>query len=233
MISVGNLVKLTLIGYGKNPVETPSSPKGTFMAQINPSSISVTAGGSYEHQGGKIKTTTFSAYNPPKITFDMYVDSTGALGLIRGNPLAVMEQIENFKKVCYYYVGTDHDTPYVKILWGTAFMKYKLLDYFYRLETLTVNYTLFSPIGIPLRAKLSVAFIGDISLPTGSKLEQPSSPDLTHLITVKAGDSLPNLCKKIYGDAGMYHHIARINKLTNFRSLTPGQQLEFPPIKDN
>lgn len=233
MISEGNLVKLTLVGFGANDSQSNFESLGTFEAQINPSSISVTIGGSYEQKGDRIKETNFSGYNPPKVTFDMYVDSTGAYGPINGTPPVVADQIENFKNICYYYVGDKHNSPYVKILWGTALMKYKHLDFVYRLENLTVNYTLFSPIGTPLRAKLTVSFIGDLSLTESKKLENRSSPDLTHLITVKAGDSLPNLCKKIYGDAGMYHHIARINKLTNFRSLKPGQQLEFPPIKDN
>jgi LysM repeat protein len=233
MISVGNLVKLTLIGYRTNENLSPSNTTGTFVAQINPASISVVIGGTYNQEGEKIKETSFSGYTPPKVTFDLYVDSTGAYGLIKGNPIAVMDQIDNFKKVCYYYSGSEHNTPYVKLLWGAALMKYDHLDFIYRLESLTVNYTLFSPIGMPLRAKMSVAFVGDMALSTGLKVVKRSSPDLTHQIIVKAGDSLPNLCKKIYGDAGLYHHIARINKLTNFRSLTPGQQLEFPPIKDN
>lgn len=232
-MSTGNLVKLTLIGFTSNDDKksfTASSEK--FEAQINPGSINVVIGGSFNPKGDdNIKETEFSGYNCPKVTFDLYLDATGAFS--KQGAISISKQIEKFKTVCYYYVGDKHDAPYVKILWGDALMKYKNLDFIYRLESLTVNYTLFSTTGIPLRAKLSCSFLGDMSLTESKKLAGKSSPDLTHLITVKAGDSLPNLCKEIYGKPEMYHHIARFNKLSNFRKLEPGQQLEFPPIKDN
>ncbi len=232
MNAAGNLVKLKLIGFTSNDDQKSSFNKsGEFEAQINPASVNVVIGGSYNEKGDKIQETEFSKYNSPKVTFDLYLDATGAYG--KNNTKSVSKQIEDFKTVCYYYVGDKHDTPYIKILWGEALMKYKNLDFIYRLETLTINYTLFTSVGVPLRAKLTCAFKGDMKLTESEKLASKSSPDLTHLITVKAGDSLPNLCKKVYGKPEMYHHIARFNKLTNFRKLEPGQQLEFPPIKNN
>lgn len=241
MMDTGNLVKLTLIGFTTNDehedVKSPDQRKFTqtakqFEAQINPGSISVVIGGTYSTKGTKhLQETEFTNYNCPKVTFDIYLDATGVYGEVGKN--FIHQKIEDFKDVCYYYAGDKHDAPYVKILWGKALMKYRTLDFVYRLETLTVNYTLFDTTGLPLRAKLTCAFLGDIKLTEGDKLAAKSSPDLTHLITVKAGDSLPNLCKSIYGKPEMYHHVARFNKLSNFRNLEPGQQLEFPPIKNN
>lgn len=234
--NTGQLVKLTLIGFTTNDDnDNRNNFQGIsekFEAQINPASISVVIGGSYSPEGDdNIKRTKFTGYNCPKVTFDIYLDATGAFS--KGEVDSIPDQIEKFKTVCYYYVGDKHDAPYIKILWGSALMKYKNLDFIYRLETLTVNYTLFNSAGVPLRAKLTCAFIGDMELTESRKLVKKSSPDLTHLITVKAGDSLPNLCKRIYGKPEMYHQVARFNKLSNFRKLEPGQQLEFPPIKNN
>jgi nucleoid-associated protein YgaU len=245
-MKTANLEKLVLVGYTTNdkrakPKENEknlppdkrkfSKTSQQFEAQINPASINVVIGGSFNPKGTEIKETEFSGYNCPKLTFDLYLDATGAYGEVEAN--YIPKKIEEFKTVCYYYVGDTHDAPYVKILWGEALMKYRTLDFIYRLETLTVNYTLFDSSGLPLRAKLSCAFIGDMNLTESKKLAGKSSPDLTHLITVKAGDSLPNLCMEIYGKPEMYHHIARFNKLSNFRKLEPGQELEFPPIKNN
>jgi nucleoid-associated protein YgaU len=47
---------------------------------------------------------------------------------------------------------------------------------------------------------------------------------------VKLGDTLPQLCHLIYGDPRYYLQIADRNGLANFRILTPGLTLKFPPI---
>ncbi len=56
------------------------------------------------------------------------------------------------------------------------------------------------------------------------------SPDLTHLVTVRAGDTLPLLCERIYREPGYYLDVARINGLSAFRQLQPGSRLRFPPL---
>jgi LysM repeat protein len=66
---------------------------------------------------------------------------------------------------------------------------------------------------------------------TEVKVKENSSPDLTHQITVKAGDTLPMLCQKVYGDRQMFHEVARVNNLLSFRHIEPGTELIFPPIK--
>jgi nucleoid-associated protein YgaU len=56
------------------------------------------------------------------------------------------------------------------------------------------------------------------------------SPDLTHLHTVKAGDTLYNLCQAMYESPRYVQAVARANNLTNFRQLQVGQTLIFPPF---
>jgi len=48
---------------------------------------------------------------------------------------------------------------------------------------------------------------------------------------VKAGDTLPLLCHRVYKDSTYYLDIARINGITNFRNIRPGMRLKFPPLK--
>jgi nucleoid-associated protein YgaU len=103
-------------------------------------------------------------------------------------------------------------------------------DFLRRAEGMKFDYTLFKPNGEPLRAKITLNFVEYISPGEMGKRKQPSSPDLTHLITVKAGDTLPLLCDRIYRDSGYYMEVARINGLSSFRNLTPGTTLKFPPL---
>jgi nucleoid-associated protein YgaU len=57
-----------------------------------------------------------------------------------------------------------------------------------------------------------------------------TSPDLSHILTVRAGDILPLMCFDVYGSSAYYPQVARVNGLTEFRQLTPGTQLLFPPL---
>ena len=59
---------------------------------------------------------------------------------------------------------------------------------------------------------------------------QLQSPDVSHLVTVRAGDTLPGLCANIYGTSLYYLRVAAFNGLTSFRRLAPGTQLVFPPL---
>jgi len=60
---------------------------------------------------------------------------------------------------------------------------------------------------------------------------QRSSPDLTHVVEVKEGDTLPLLCYRVYKDCSYYPQVAKANNLTDFRHLKPGTKLSFPPLR--
>ena len=76
-----------------------------------------------------------------------------------------------------------------------------------------------------------VKFKGSIEEKKRVAKENNNSPDLTHRRTVKAGDTLPLMCYQIYGDSKYYLQVAEVNDLGNFRSLTPGQNILFPPLE--
>ncbi len=57
------------------------------------------------------------------------------------------------------------------------------------------------------------------------------SPDVTHIITIKHGDSLPALCYRVYNNTTYYLDVAQFNELTDFRNLKIGSRLIFPPLK--
>ena len=96
---------------------------------------------------------------------------------------------------------------------------------------MSCEYTLFKPSGEPLRVKIKLSFGGFMSKGEEAKKANRSSPDLTHHIEVRAGDTLPALCYRIYRDSSYYTEIARINNLTSFRTLQPGTRLSFPPLR--
>jgi nucleoid-associated protein YgaU len=111
----------------------------------------------------------------------------------------------------------------VWVLWGR-------LSFYGRLTSFDIEYTLFRPSGAPLRAKANLSFQG-YKNPQEATLEaNMSSPDLSHLVVVTEGDTLPLLCHRIYGDSRYYVEVARFNGLPTFRALKPGLTLHFPPL---
>jgi nucleoid-associated protein YgaU len=100
------------------------------------------------------------------------------------------------------------------------------------LKSAEVTYVMFEPDGHPLRAKVKATFSENIEDTLRVAEERKSSPDLTHVHTVKAGEHLSLLAHRYYGDPSRYFQVAQYNGLTNYRRLVPGQRLEFPPIND-
>ncbi|MEM7380400.1 MAG: LysM peptidoglycan-binding domain-containing protein, partial [Bacteroidota bacterium] len=93
-----------------------------------------------------------------------------------------------------------------------------------------IEYKLFNKEGKPLRATLKCEFREFKEDEQRVKEENKQSPDLSHVRIAEAGDSLPLMCFKIYGDPKYYLEVARANELTHFRKLKQGQRLLFPPL---
>lgn len=160
---------------------------------------------------------------PENFSLELWYDGTGA---IPGTG-EVHTEIENLKKFALYYNGAIHSTNYVKLEWGGS----KGLMFKGQLQSLSIDYQLFDRTGKPLRAKASVSFIQYIDPKFRESMKNKNSPDLTHVRIAQAGDTLPLMCFRIYGNAAYYLPVARVNGLENVMSLVPGQRIVFPPIK--
>jgi hypothetical protein len=201
----------------------------SFEVMLNPTSFSHTHSISYnttEAMGQTGSDTKYSGTKPEKISFDLVIDGTGVVNL----PIAgvgspdVKTQVGQLGKLLYIYDGEKHEPNHVRLLWGS-------LIFFGRLESMSVDYTLFKPSGEPLRAKIKLAFAGFMSKEEEALRAKRSSPDLSHQIEVKAGDTLPMLCYRVYKDCTYYLEVARINSITNVRDIKPGSKLHFPPLR--
>lgn len=204
----------------KSGILIPIPP--VFKAMINPESYKRDFGINYNRdksQGKLSPELKFNSYDEEKISFDFILDGTGVVN----GETDVPGRLKKLKNIVYKYVGYFHEPNVVRVAWGD-------LAFYGRLTSMGVNYTLFKPDGIPLRAKVSLAFSKYVNAKEESKKAERSSPDLTHTRLVKDGDTLPLLCHEIYEDPSLYLYVARHNKLTDFRHLLPGSRLYFPPI---
>jgi nucleoid-associated protein YgaU len=197
-----------------------------YSAQVNPNSIKQTRSLSYKQKppsGAPNATPEFDNSGPYNLSFELLFDATGVVPL-PGNSSNLEQQIQAFQDVVYTFNGKIHSPNYIKISWGRAIYKVRLVS-------LNFTYSLFRSNGTFLRAKAEVSFTQFISESDIQKGAGLQSPDLTHSVTVKAGDTLPALSQNIYGSTNYYLRVAKVNRLANFRQLKPGTVLEFPPLK--
>lgn len=218
----GALTKLVIEAYTDR---TYKSLFKTYTLQINPNSYKRSHTTTYAAEKALAKpgeTTKFSGIQPQTVNFEFFLDYTGVLPPAPGVP-DLVQAIRQFKLCVYDYQGAIHSPNYLRLRWTD-------LQFKCRLTSLIIDYTLFKPNGTPLRAKLDVNF--EEYLRTGEDTDKgrPSSPDLSHVRTVRAGDTLPLLCHEIYGTSRHYIEVARFNLLSQFRRLEPGAVIKFPPL---
>ena len=222
-VASGTKIKLKISPCDVNDGVATVNGDTPFEALINPAGYSHSSSIAYaENQAlGPGSEKKYSKSKPDKIEFkELVLDGTG---VVEGTTSSVRAQVALLRKVAYDYDGSEHEPPVVEVSWGPLLFKA-------RMETLKVNYTLFKPSGEPLRAKMDLVFTAYKSTEEVFRGASLESPDLTHLVEVKAGDTLPLLCYQIYKDSSYYLAVARLNQLQNFRQLQPGQLLRFPPL---
>jgi hypothetical protein len=161
------------------------------------------------------RTGVITDYNSPGASADNTFRDEGG---------GIIDDIDKFKKVVFDYNGDEHKPNYLVISWGTLLFKGTLTE-------MDITYKLFKSDGTPLRATANAKFKGFVEENLRVALENNSSPDLTHIRTVKEGDKLPLMTFRIYGDSRYYLEVAKVNNITNFRKLTVGQKIFFPPIQ--
>ena len=198
-----------------------------FEVMLNPSSFKHNHRICYSNKRvyGQIGSDSkFDAVLPDSVSFDIVLDGTGVAktpipGLGATN---VKTQVEDLNNV-FEYNGQSHEPNHVKLAWGS-------LIFYGRLDSMSIDYTLFKMNGDPLRAKIALAFRGFMTKKEEKQLMNQRSPDLTHRIEFRQGDTLPLLCYRIYEDCSYYLEIAKINGICNLNSIRPGTRLVFPPL---
>ncbi len=156
-----------------------------------------------------------------EISFDIVIDCTGIVDTKRTD---MEKEIKALEKIVYTYNGTIHRPNYLKICWGN------ITPFQTVLKTFNTTYTLFKPDGSPLRAKIALSFGMYVAPKKRKKREKRKSPDITHLVEVVEGETLPQLSTKIWNDPSYYIQVAQYNGLNKFRHLKAGEKLIFPPI---
>ncbi|HPF10825.1 MAG TPA: hypothetical protein PKW08_05195 [Flavobacteriaceae bacterium] len=214
---------MRITGYSDEEFQVPFKGK-PYVVMMNPESIKWQRSVEYNDKQAPDTSAPSQKYKSTpsdKLNFEIVIDCTGLVNNKRTDMSAEIEALEN---IVYTYQGKIHRPNFVKIQWGKN-MLFKGV-----LVSMDISYTYFRPDGSPLRAKVSLGFSQYISPSTLEKLDQKESPDVSHLVNVADGESLPQLCKRIWDDETYYVQVAKFNGLNKFRHLKGGTQLIFPPL---
>jgi hypothetical protein len=234
LLNLFKLEKLRIEAYTDERRKTPADPR-SMEVMFNPSTYKRRHEIEYaarSRQGINMPSRPARySYTPPgDVSFQLVFDGTGvnytgAEQLARTlSGASVKKDIAKFEKLCLRMNGDIHEPNFLVVRWG---------DFTFpgRLKTLDITYKLFDEGGDPLRAELDVTFVEDKSTSTILREANKNSPDLTHVRIVKSGDTLPLLCREIYGSSSYYLRVAADNGLDDFRNLIPGQKLNFAPLQ--
>jgi hypothetical protein len=218
----GKLEKIKIESFSDDKYKNKGSEE--FTALFNPNKYTL----KYEIEqnekqgaGTSPGAPAFAKMKPQEIDLEFLLDGTG----VTGETIDVKQKADEFLKAAYEFKGDKHKPRYLRISWGKAFVFDCVL------KSADINYTLFQPSGIPLRAKITAKFSGFVNDELRNKKEDRQSPDITHVVEVPPKERIDYLTAKEYEESRYYFYTAQFNNLNSFRKLKPGSSLIFPPLE--
>lgn len=216
------LVKMTLQAYSDGKFQSKAGE--VYSVFLNPETITHNSSNTFSKAdplGSPGDTQKFKSSSQGQVSFQLLLDGTRP---IDGKTVEVNAELKKLRGLLFLYHGTSHRPYYVQVSWGT-------LVFNGQVTTFNVSYLLFRPDGSPVRARVELSFEGFIDPKTLALQADRQSSDLTHHYVVQAGDTLAQLCYRIYGSSQYYIQVAQRNNLTSLGDLTPGLMLRFPPLR--
>jgi len=225
---------LKIVAYDKPDGNKKLAEKEkTFTVRFNPSSFTVA--NKIEFKRTDAKGTDggdpqFDKIPPLEFSVEFTIDGTGVTisDLSKSDQDDyVKKQIRKLREVTGSNInGEIHRPNYLGLLWGSFYIECVL-------TSLNIVYNLFDRQGVPLRAKVTCAFLERIGPGKDGRKSRLESPDLTKYRLIKEGDILPMVARDNYDSSAYYLQVARVNKLKNFRNMPPGTKLILPPMTDD
>lgn len=151
-----------------------------------------------------------------KLTADVLVDTSDSLLDVRVAYVNKLRGLMNLNREL-------HAPPIVRLTWDTEVFRGVL-------ESLNVTYVLFTPEGVPLRAKLSLTLKEYRPVEIQIKGNPTASPDFAKTYVVRRGDTLSGIAFAVYHDSSQWRAIAANNQIQDPRTLAPGRVLQLPNL---
>jgi nucleoid-associated protein YgaU len=209
------------------PVDTrslqPGPSRGKIEFQFNPKELTLSKSAKWSRDaqkgGKKSAVPQYGGPEPSKLALEMFLDASAT------QDDAVVKTVEQLFACC---VPTDEShqkkkgsPPWVVFHWGglTSFTAY--------VKSVSVKYTLFTAGGLPIRGTATV----NLEEIAGDQAGQnPTSGALAarSVHTVVAGDTLPSIAWREYGDPTLWRVVAEANGIDDPMRMRAGATLLLP-----
>jgi hypothetical protein len=160
------------------------------------------------------------------LSMELFFDTT-QLGMGEAPVLDVRTLTEPVYQLVQIQSNT-HAPPRVRFFWGAGISFRAIVD------SVQQKFTLFNPLGIPLRATLTVSFKEYQTLEEQLTKLNLQSADHRKKRLVKKSETLALIAFREYGDASQWRRIfteeANAEIISNPRRLTPGSEIVIPTI---
>jgi nucleoid-associated protein YgaU len=193
------------------------------IALFNPQQVSISKSAHWRRipvAESDVMRAQFTHGEPAVLSLDLLFD-TYELGLDVG---LLTRQVEKLATVRGH--GAIHRPPVCKLVWGAQGVFFEGV-----LTAVTSTFTLFSPLGWPVRARLQCEFTEWLSARKEALLQHKQSPDVAKTRVVRRGDTLSGIAALEYDDATQWRPIALANGIVDPRHLEPGRALTIPVLR--
>jgi nucleoid-associated protein YgaU len=215
------------------PAAIGAGPGGEIASvafQFNPNKISVSKSVEWRRTPSRMASQSalpeFVGSGPRSLTVEVFLDATAK------HDNSVEQRVRQLMVAC---VPTSRSlsakkpaSPWVRLEWGSE----QTTSFNAVLTSFSVDYSLFDVDGKPLRATCSLT-LEEASTGTPGQNPTSGSREARRTHRVVAGDSLPQLAWREYGDATAWRVIAEANELDDPMVLAPGSELLVPATTES
>lgn len=190
----------------------------TIFAMFNPEEYSLNKENNYASQAIPGLTSPLLQFvhgNLQTLDMELFFDTFDAQADVRSETSKIFDLLA---------INSDlHTPPVLRVTWAS-------LDFRCVLAKVNQKFLRFFSDGRPGRARLTVTFNEYLDAATQVAQANLQSPDFSKAYTVKQGDTLSGIAANFYEDATKWRPIALVNALVDPRSISPGQEIQIPPL---
>lgn len=144
---------------------------------------------------------------------------------------SVDEKIENFIKLTHAVNGEVHEPNFLLLKSNNIKLAGSIGGgFFCRLTSMHVKTQKVNEQGNRIKTHIDCTFTECLSQEQINTRSKKTSPDLTHIRQIVAGETLPYKTNSIYNDPLFYPAVADFNQLDSLREINVGDSLTFPPV---
>lgn len=202
-------------------------------ALFNPEKLTVSRGVQFAEiaiPGLDAPVVQFIRGQSEKVTLELFFDTTDQ-GTV--DPVTDVRSLTSQVYTLMSVRSNTHAPPRLILTWGAGgqlFNNAGSASPWCVLESVSQEFNLFSPEGVPLRAKLNCTFRDAWTIDEQLAQTPRESSDRTKVVQVKQGQTLSEIAYQNYDDPDQWRPIAEANNLNNPRLLTPGMMLTIPSL---